>query len=79
MDLAREHGIEINERRIKPEELKDFEEVFLTGTAAEVTAVGKIDDIEYGVGPVTRKLRQTYEDLVQGKQNGDTEAVKRSA
>lgn len=63
--LAKQAGIEVHERRIKPEELERFEEIFLTGTAAEVTAVGKIEDIEYGVGPVTRKLRDAYEALVR--------------
>jgi len=64
IELAKELGIPVEERRIKPEEVEGFEEVFLTGTAAEVTAVGRIDDHNYEVGPVTRKLRSAYEDLV---------------
>ena len=75
MQIAKDMGIEIEERRIKPEELDSFEEVFLTGTAAEVTAVGKIDDKTYGVGPITRQIRESYENLV----NGRTEPQKQSA
>ncbi len=75
MDLAREQGITIEERRISPEELESFDEIFLTGTAAEVTAVGSIDDIQYGVGPITRRLHEAYEDLV----NGRSEPVKKQA
>ena len=75
MDLAREQGITIEERRISPEELEFFDEIFLTGTAAEVTAVGSIDDIQYGVGPITRQLHEAYEDLV----NGRREPVKKQA
>jgi branched-chain amino acid aminotransferase len=67
ISLAKENGIEVVETQIKPEELKTAQEVFLTGTAAEVTAVGKIDDIEYSVGPVTRQLREAYETLVRQK------------
>lgn len=67
IELAKEHDIEVIERRIQPEEIKNFQEVFLTGSAAEVTAVGKIDDIHYQVGQVTRKLRQAYEDRVNGR------------
>lgn len=67
LGLARDLGITIDERRIKPSELSSFEEVFVTGSAAEVTAVGKIDDIQYKVGPVTRRLREAYEDLVNGR------------
>lgn len=68
IQLAKDLKLPIEEARITPEELKKADEVFLTGTAAEVTAVGKIDDTEYKVGPVTRQLRQTYEDLVRSKQ-----------
>ncbi|MGH1455548.1 MAG: branched-chain amino acid aminotransferase [Alphaproteobacteria bacterium] len=64
IDLAREHGIRVDERHIKPEELGEFDEIFITGTAAEVTAVGQIDDHKYTVGPVTKKLRAAYEALV---------------
>ncbi len=67
MGLARDQGITIEERRIKPEELASFDEIFLTGTAAEVTAVGSIDNITYGVGPITRQLHEAYEDLVNGR------------
>lgn len=69
IQLAKELKIEIEEARIKPEELLEADEIFLTGTAAEVTAVGKIDNTEFKVGPVTRQLRQTYEDLVRTKQS----------
>ena len=64
MEIAESRGYAIHERAIMPEELKDFDEVFLTGTAAEVTAVGKINDLTYEVGPITRQLRSDYEALV---------------
>lgn len=67
IQLAKDLKLPIEEARITPEELRKADEIFLTGTAAEVTAVGKIDDVEYKVGPVTRQLRQTYEDLVRTK------------
>lgn len=65
IELAKQHGIKVEERHIKPEELRDFQEIFVTGTAAEVTAVGQIDDHKYTVGPVTKKLRDAYESLVR--------------
>ena len=68
IQLARDLKLPIEETRISPEELKQADEVFLTGTAAEVTAVGKIDDTEYKVGPVTRQLRDAYESLVRSRQ-----------
>ncbi len=67
IQLAKDLGLQIEETRIKPEELAQADEVFLTGTAAEVTAVGKIDNTLYKVGPVTRQLRDTYESLVRTK------------
>ena len=48
-----------------PEELDSFEEIFVTGTAAEVTPIGKIDDRQFKVGPVTRRLRAAYAELVR--------------
>ena len=65
IDLAHELGIPFEERHINPDELGDFQEIFVTGTAAEITAVGKIDDHDYVVGPITKKLRSTYEELVR--------------
>lgn len=65
IDIARESGIKVTERAIMPDELKAIDECFATGTAAEVTAIGKIDDIEYKVGPVTRLIREKYETLVR--------------
>lgn len=66
IELATEHDIPLEIRFIKPEELGEFDEVFVTGTAAEVTAVGQIDDHKYTVGPITKKLRGAYEELVRG-------------
>ena len=63
--LAEDMGITVEVRHIKPEELSGFDEIFVTGTAAEVTAVGQIDDHHYTVGEVTKKLRAAYEELVR--------------
>lgn len=65
MDLAKKNGIKVHERAIMPEELKSIDECFATGTAAEVTPIGGIDDMVYKVGPVTRLLREEYEKLVR--------------
>ncbi len=63
--LARRRGFEVIERAILPEELAGFQEVFLTGTAAEVTPVGRIDDLSYIPGDITRTLMTDYEALVR--------------
>ncbi len=60
IDLARSLNIKVIERAIMPDELKGAEEIFLTGTAAEVTAVGQIDALNFKVGPVTQKLAEAY-------------------
>ncbi len=61
IDLARRRGIEVVERVIMPEELEKASEIFLTGTAAEVTPVGRIDAMTFDVGDVTKQLREDYE------------------
>ena len=58
--LARASGIEVVERAIMPDELTEAREVFLTGTAAEVTAVGQIDELRFTPGEVTRTLTIDY-------------------
>ena len=58
--LARARGIEVVERAILPAELGEAREVFLTGTAAEVTPVGEIDHHRYTPGEVTRTLINDY-------------------
>lgn len=60
IDLARSLNIKVVERTIMPDELKGADEVFLTGTAAEVTAIGQIDAMSFKVGPITQKLAEAY-------------------
>ena len=64
--LAKKHGYEVIERAIMPEELADTSEIFVTGTAAEVTPVGEIDDYKFEVGKITRTLLEDYDALVRG-------------
>jgi branched-chain amino acid aminotransferase len=67
IDLARRAGIEMIERRIMPEELSDFAECFITGTAAEVTAVSEIAQWNFNPGGVTQRLMDDYSAEVQPK------------
>lgn len=72
IDLAREMGIEVIEQGIPREMLYIADEVFLSGTAAEVTPVATIDRITIGSGkrgPVTEKLQTAFFDIVLGKTN----------
>ncbi len=48
-----------------PEDLKKADEVFVTGTAAEVTPVGQIGDMSFTVGPVTKALMEDFEAMVR--------------
>jgi branched-chain amino acid aminotransferase len=65
IDLARKRGYEIVERAIVPEEMADFEQCFLTGTAAEVTPVSEIGPYSFTVGDITRTLMEDYTGVVQ--------------
>lgn len=74
--LARARGIEVVERTISPDELAEFEECFLTGTAAEVTPVGEIGPHTFKVGDVTRALVTDYKSAVHpGKAQATVDAV----
>jgi branched-chain amino acid aminotransferase len=65
IDIAKSKGIKIHERKIKPEELKDFVGCFLTGTAAEVTPVSCIADNEFKVCETIIDLNESYQALVR--------------
>ena len=65
--IAHRHGIEVIERRIMPEELSSFSECFITGTAAEVTAVSEIADWKFTPGRITQTLMGDYTAEVQPK------------
>ncbi len=67
IDLARARGIPVAERTIQPSEFGSFGEVFLTGSAAEVTPVREIAEHRYQPGPITRTLMADYDALVRGK------------
>jgi branched-chain amino acid aminotransferase len=67
IDLARQCGIDVIERAIMPDDLDKAMEVFVTGTAAEVTPVGEIDGHKYVVGEVTKQLMDAYDAVVRRK------------
>lgn len=68
IDLAKGLGIEVQERVILPDELPLAQECFATGTAAEITPIGCIDNTDYTVGTVTRQIREAYGKLVRAPQ-----------
>ena len=65
IERAKALGITVHERHIKFEELATAQEVFLTGTAAELTPVSAIDNHQFVVGPVTKQLMADYSKLVR--------------
>jgi branched-chain amino acid aminotransferase len=69
MALGREAGLNVVEVGLTPEALADAEEVFLTGTSAEVTPVLELDGrrLGDGAGPVTRELRAAYAELTRSE------------
>ena len=60
IELARKRGFELIERRILPDELTEFSECFITGSAAEVTAVSEIADWRFTPGAITKTLMDDY-------------------
>jgi branched-chain amino acid aminotransferase len=69
LTLAREEGIPVQETRITRDQLWLADEVFFTGTAAEVTPVREVDNRPIGegaVGPITKRLQARYFDVVRG-------------
>ena len=67
IDLAKQRGIEVIERRIMPHELTGFSECFITGSAAEVTPVSEIAQWRFTPGAISRQLMEDYTAEVQPK------------
>ena len=67
--LAKERGYEVVERPIMPDELAKTDEIFITGTAVEVTPVSEIDDYRFAPGEITRSLMTAYDELVKQPQD----------
>jgi branched-chain amino acid aminotransferase len=63
--LAKQRGLKVVERAIMPEEMAEFSECFISGTAAEVTPVSEIGPYTFKVGDITRNLMHDYEALVR--------------
>jgi len=66
IELARARGHEIVERAIMPDELADFSECFITGTAAEVTPVSEIGPYKFIPSDISKNLMDDYTALVNG-------------
>lgn len=76
VQLAEELEIPIRERMISRDELYIADEVFVTGTAAEVTPVREVDDRQVGEGkrgPITQRLQERYFQVVRGPEELHTE------
>ncbi|MEJ0022305.1 MAG: branched-chain amino acid aminotransferase [Alphaproteobacteria bacterium] len=67
IELAKRRGIEVVERAIWPNELAGFQEVFLTGSAAEITPVSEIQGMYFKPGKVTEQLLSDFSALVRRK------------
>ena len=71
LELAKDLGIEVREEQIPREALYISEEVFFTGTAAEITPITSVDRIPVGnarVGPMTRRLQEAFFDVIEGRE-----------
>ena len=70
IQIAKDLGIEVREEQIPREALYIADEVFFTGTAAEITPITSIDKIAVGngtVGPMTRRLQDAFFDIIEGR------------
>tara|TARA_R110000868_G_scaffold314820_1_gene575739 strand:- start:1231 stop:2118 length:888 start_codon:yes stop_codon:yes gene_type:complete len=59
-EMAQAAGIPLEEVRIMPDELLEADEIFITGTAVEVTPIGRIDETLFSVGSITKQMMAAY-------------------
>ncbi len=70
MEIAQDLGYDVVERNIARGELYLADEIFMTGTAAELTPLREVDDHPVGTGepgPITREVQQVFEDALHGR------------
>ena len=70
ISIIKKRGGDIREREINRDELYDADEIFMTGTAAEIKSVTQVDDITIGNGEMgsnTLQLQRLFNDVVMGK------------
>ena len=67
IEIAKSKKIKVVERKIAPEEMKDFVGCFLTGTAAEITPVSQISKHNFKVCSLIKDLSESYQQLVRKK------------
>lgn len=70
IEIMRKHNMPFVEKHIVPAEIINADEVFLTGSAAEIQPVIQIGEQNFSIGPTTEKIKSKYLNLVQG---GSTE------
>jgi branched-chain amino acid aminotransferase len=68
--IGRDLGYTAVEKQLIRSDLYLADELFMTGTAAELTPIRSVDDHELGVGPITRDLQEAYWDVVRGRTGG---------
>ncbi len=66
IEMVKKQGFNLIEKYIKPDEITNYDEAFLTGTAAEITPIQSIDDVKFKTGHncITYKFMQDYSELV---------------
>ena len=70
IQIARDLGIEVEEKNLIFDELVDADEAFFSGTAVEITPITKVDNLIIGsgtIGPISKRLQSKYSEIVCGK------------
>jgi branched-chain amino acid aminotransferase len=67
IQIAQDLGYTVHEKSLIRSDLYLADEAFMTGTAAEVTPLRAVDDVEIGVGPITLEIQEAYLDTARGR------------
>jgi branched-chain amino acid aminotransferase len=67
IQIAQDLGYRVHEKPLIRSDLYLADEAFMTGTAAEVTPLRAVDDVEIGVGPITLEIQENYLETARGR------------
>lgn len=71
IEIAKDLGIFVKEKKITPQEIKEANEAFFTGTAVEICPIGQIDEVLINkgqIGKITKKIKEVFEKIVKGEE-----------
>ena len=75
MAWCRETGYQVTEKNIRPDEMKEYDSCFITGTAVEIKPISRIDNIDFTENTLVQNIQEAYKELAMNQNAALNEVV----